>query len=367
MRIAVLTPVWKGSRGGGILTYTANVVECLKAMGHSVDVYALDAGANPPDRELRLAEKRGMVFFLKALPLMLARSYDGILCNESRYTFPLAAAYALLRRVHVAYIIHSFPSARDLGLLGARWYALPFTLQSQGPFRVVFVSGQLQRYVARTFRIAGAQDACVIHAGAPAANRLARDPAAVRDFRRGWGIEDSDWLILGLGLTVQWQKAKGAALLLMAVSRMRFAGERLKLMLTRKGHPIYWLRDLARQFELEADVIFTEEIPDPMLALNACDIYAHIVLEEGLPVSLLEAMSLGRPILASRRAGIPEAIDDGVEGLLVEPEVDAIAGAIRRLLDDPALRRRLGESAQRRAKGMSWMASTLQYVTLLGK
>ena len=365
MRIAVLTPVWKGSKGGGILTYTANVVECLQALGHTVHVYALDAGDRPPDGVLRMAEKRGTAFVLRCFRGLLSEGYDGILCNESRFTYPPAAAYTLLRRIPVVYVVHSFPLGGQLGSLGRWFYDAPFSLQDRGLFRVVFVSQQLKRYVTETFGIASAGRSSVIRAGAPPAARLRRDPIAVQAFRRSWGVLDTDWLVLGLGLTVNEGKAKGAAVLIQAIARMRLEGEPFKLMLTRKGHPIYWLRSVAEQCGLNGSVIFTQEIADPMLALNACDLYAHIVLDEGLPVALLEAMSAGKPIVASRRAGIPEALEDGVEGLLVEPSVDDVVAAIRRMRSDPELRARLSEGARRRAASMSWDATTQAYLRLL--
>jgi glycosyltransferase involved in cell wall biosynthesis/aminoglycoside phosphotransferase (APT) family kinase protein len=64
---------------------------------------------------------------------------------------------------------------------------------------------------------------------------------------------------------------------------------------------------------------------------------------EGIPVALMEAMSARRPVVASRLSGIPELVDDGRNGLLVPPEdPGALASAVRRLLEDPGLARRLG-------------------------
>ena len=72
---------------------------------------------------------------------------------------------------------------------------------------------------------------------------------------------------------------------------------------------------------------------------------------EGLPVSLLEAMALGKPIVATRAGGVPEAIVDGESGLLVDGEdPEALAGAIVRLLENPALAERLGRRAQEVAR-----------------
>src|SRR5262249_20949455 len=70
---------------------------------------------------------------------------------------------------------------------------------------------------------------------------------------------------------------------------------------------------------------------------------------DGGPNVLIEAMACGVPVVATAISGIPELIEDGVTGLLVPPDDPAaLAGAIERLLGDPALRRRLGEAGQRR-------------------
>jgi len=68
---------------------------------------------------------------------------------------------------------------------------------------------------------------------------------------------------------------------------------------------------------------------------------------EGIPVALMEAMAAGLPVVASRLSGIPELVTDGKSGLLTPPgDVAALAAAIRRLHDDPALRERLGRAAR---------------------
>ncbi len=79
------------------------------------------------------------------------------------------------------------------------------------------------------------------------------------------------------------------------------------------------------------------------------DIVALPSFAEGIPVALMEAMAMEIPCVSTRVTGIPELIRDQVDGLLVAPASDEeLAEAIARLLDDPELRRRLGESARRR-------------------
>jgi glycosyltransferase involved in cell wall biosynthesis len=83
--------------------------------------------------------------------------------------------------------------------------------------------------------------------------------------------------------------------------------------------------------------------------LVAPSVVARNGKREGIPVVLMEAMSCGLPVVASRLSGIPELVEDGVSGLLVTPgDSDAIAASLRRLVDDPALRTRIGEAARAR-------------------
>ncbi len=78
-------------------------------------------------------------------------------------------------------------------------------------------------------------------------------------------------------------------------------------------------------------------------------------LYEELGTVLLEAMQAGLPIVASKTGGIPDVIEDGVNGMLVPPgEPEALAGAIDRLLADRDLARQLSEGAQERGKDYDW-------------
>ena len=81
---------------------------------------------------------------------------------------------------------------------------------------------------------------------------------------------------------------------------------------------------------------------------------------EGYGVVAREAMAYGRPVVASNVGGLPDAVEDGVTGLLVPPrDATALRAALVRLLDDPGLRRRLGELARARAlERFSWDAAT---------
>lgn len=82
-------------------------------------------------------------------------------------------------------------------------------------------------------------------------------------------------------------------------------------------------------------------------AYLSADIYVLPSYVEGMPIALLEAMSYGLPCIVSAVGGIPSVIDDGINGLLIEPRnIESLNKAMAMLIDDPSLRRKLGMQAQ---------------------
>lgn len=70
---------------------------------------------------------------------------------------------------------------------------------------------------------------------------------------------------------------------------------------------------------------------------------------DGLPTVMLEAMAAGLPVVSTRLVGVPEIVDHGVDGLLVEPgDPVALAASLARLLQDAELRDHLGQAARRK-------------------
>jgi len=84
--------------------------------------------------------------------------------------------------------------------------------------------------------------------------------------------------------------------------------------------------------------------------LTDAAVLAYVTHSEGLGSAALLAMAAGVPVVASRVGGLPEAVEDGETGLLVENEPAAIAAAIRRLLEDAALGDRMASAARSRAQ-----------------
>ncbi|MDQ2982467.1 MAG: glycosyltransferase family 4 protein [Actinomycetota bacterium] len=102
---------------------------------------------------------------------------------------------------------------------------------------------------------------------------------------------------------------------------------------------------------LEDRVELIGERRDVAELLAESDLFVLSSRSEGLPMSILEAMATGLPVIASDVGGVSEAVEDGVTGLLVPPsDPAALAAGLGALLADPAERRRLGEAGRARAE-----------------
>jgi glycosyltransferase involved in cell wall biosynthesis len=91
--------------------------------------------------------------------------------------------------------------------------------------------------------------------------------------------------------------------------------------------------------------------PDKKKAFDAASVYALPSYNEGLPMSVLEAMANGLPVITTPVGGIPEAVTNGIEGFLVEPgDVAGLASALQSLLRNTELAERMGNAARKKVE-----------------
>ena len=109
------------------------------------------------------------------------------------------------------------------------------------------------------------------------------------------------------------------------------------------------LEALASELKITDSVRFTGACDDMPSVYSSFDLFVLSSVDEGMPLALIEAMAIGKPVVATRVAAVPRLVLEGVTGRLIEPrDPAAISATICELLGDPATCERLGEAARAR-------------------
>jgi glycosyltransferase involved in cell wall biosynthesis len=174
------------------------------------------------------------------------------------------------------------------------------------------------------------------------------DAGSPHDVRAELGVARDAPVVGAVGrLTAQ----KAFDVLLRAAARLRVEFPGLQVLIAGDGEQRAALQSLAEELDLRDTVRFLgvrSDVPDVLAAL---DVAALSSRAEGIPLAALEYMEAARPVVATRVGGLSEMIEDGVQGLLVQPgDPDALAGAIAQLLRDPARREAMGAAGRERRR-----------------
>jgi len=194
-------------------------------------------------------------------------------------------------------------------------------------------------------------DALSAHRGVPA-RAIRHVPFGVADWRAALGDAPGPprrRAGLRVGMVASFQSYKGHRYLIEALATMVASGIDVTAVLVGGGPLRAEVEALVRDRGLQSRVEcagYIEQM-DVFRTMASVDVLVLPSDTEGLPYVVLQAMSLGRPMVASAVGGIPDAIDQGESGLLVPPgDVAALAAALRRFAEDPALADRLGRNAR---------------------
>ncbi len=192
----------------------------------------------------------------------------------------------------------------------------------------------------------------VIYDGIDVPMELGGDTAGVRE---EFSVPAEARLV---GMVARIAPQKDQATLIRAAARLKAAGPELRFLLigdyedSRERADYYLgLRKQLEEAGLQDRFVFTGHREDVRRLMGALDIFALATHLEGLPLVILEAMALGKPVIATGLDGVPEVVEDGVTGLLHRHEDDEqLAEQIARLAGDRALAERMGAAGRRRVK-----------------
>lgn len=398
MRVLMLTSSYPKYAGETTAPFIEEIAAALAARGHHIEVVA------PWHPELRRApQERGvhLHFYryaphpalniwgyaqslagdsdlkrraLAVVPFALAGAAGGLLAARARSTSPFDM-------IHAHWVLPNGPPAA----LVAAWARLPLVVSLHG--NDIYMAERHWATAAPaglTFRAASAVTACSgdlhqrglrLGARQPTTHLIPYginprefrpDAAARATVRADLGLANGAPLVLGLGRLVY---KKGFSVLLDAWPHVLKRHPSALLAIAGYGDLRRDLEQQAAALGIGAQVRFTGQLERSRAAAHiaAADVFALPIIAgwgvDGLPNALLEAMGAGCAVVASRVAGVPDVVEDERHGLLVpERNPRALAEAICRLLDDPALAERLGAAARSRIETeLTWEQTAARF------
>jgi glycosyltransferase involved in cell wall biosynthesis len=186
----------------------------------------------------------------------------------------------------------------------------------------------------------------VVRVGIELEDRVAPEANGRVETRRLMGIPPERFTVGWIGRMTAVKRTDDV---LLAFRALRERGVEATLCMVGDGPDRGEVERRAHDLGIMRDTLFLGYQEDVAPFYAAFDAMVLASGNEGTPVSAIEALAAGRPVVATRVGGVPDVVRDGEDGFLVETgAVDAIAEALGRLAADPSLRQRLGESGRAR-------------------
>ena len=346
---------------GGIATYCHELACGLSALGHHVTVVA------PGSEQFKLGESpyriewirssRARVFLMVNGVRTLRRTVkshrpDVVLATDQYALISLSLFGASIRVTSVP-IIHGSEILRhsnDLTLLRriVAWNMKRFYGDRS---LVICVSAYSRSLFLSKFAIV-ANRVVVVHNGMK--DRFNPDIDRGDQVRRQWRILESTTVLLTLARLVP---RKGQDVIIRALSRVIEKHGEIVYMCAGTGSYKETLVRLAHDHGVQNHVIFTGRVPEEQKYsyYNACDLFVMVSRQhenavEGFGLSFLEAWHASKPVLGGRHGGVPEVIEDGVDGRLVDADcVESVADVIVSMVRAPSELREMGRRGHEKA------------------
>jgi len=271
-------------------------------------------------------------------------------------------AFMLAKLLHVTRLVatlHGMPEPRGDGMIKKSKVRVLSTLDY----------GILNRYFTR-----------IVSVSLEMRERLVREhtisPEKIRVIRNGIASPVVENVLCGpvsdifhIGNVGRLVPVKDFDLFLEVASRIKRIDDRARFSILGEGPLRQHLIHRAQELGIEDDVRFLPACSDPFPYYRSIHLFLNTSLHEGIPLSILEAMASGLPVVAPRVGGIPEIIENGRQGILVEERTpDGFARACLELMHSHDLRKKMGMTARERfVKHFSSSRMASSYLALYGE
>jgi 1,2-diacylglycerol 3-alpha-glucosyltransferase len=369
MRIGMMLDMYKPHISGVTNYVTLNRL-ALEQSGHEVTIFTFGL-----DRTI--SEEPG-VFRSPGVPVAESGFYLGFRYNR--------AARRRLQEMDLVHVHHPFLSG-NLALRYCRHRGIPIVFTNHTRYDLYaqvylpMIPDPLSRSFLQAYMPAFCREVDLVIAPSGGIERVLRDlgvdapmeviPNGVdlapfagevhRVDRARLGFEHDDAIVVYVG---RMGAEKNLSFLLRTFAGARTAVSSAKLLLVGGGPEAENLRGLAQALGLGDAVRFTGPVPYEEVPgiLASCDVFATASVTEVHPLSVIEAMASGLPVVGIVGPGLSDTVEDGVDGLLTRNDAAAFSAQLTRLLLDAALRKRMGEAARRKSRQYSILDTSARVV-----
>ena len=318
---------------GGIGIYTLSLAKALKERGEEI-IVASSGGELVKDLKKKGIEHiyipvdtsadigiHTIRVYLSLAGLIKERGID-IIHAQTRVTQVIACL--LSKRLNVGFV------ATCHGFFKKKWFR---RLCPCWGSRTIAISDAVRQHLVHDMGVSKEKVRLIYNGIDTARFKRSMSPEDRAHIRKEFGLKN----IPTIGIISRLSDVKGHKYLLGAFAKIIKKIPNTQLLIVGDGRPGYLksLKDQAERLAISANVIFRRGLKDIYIPLSVIDVFCMPSVQEGLGLSILEAMAAGVPVVASDVGGIYTLIQHGKNGLLVPPRnEDALADAIAKMLSD---------------------------------
>lgn len=353
MKICLLTPYYIPVRGG-ISNYVFHLSRNLD--GKITHSYII-ANKGGKDSENVYINNTNKIFFICKALLQIKKIRPDVLHSHAHwYVLAPCVIYKILNpRTIVLHTFHTDPAEETKGM---RRTAMKLLLSSCDV--LTFVSEYLRDKILKNFDLN--IETKIIYGGS---SQAVVDEEEIYQFKKKFNLENHFPVLSFVGALSWKMKAEGVKILIKSFKHVSEKFPESRLLIIGDGKYRKELENIVEELGITSQVIFTGFVDNALIPLSVSDIYTHISLQEGFPLAVVEAMSLGKPVIATNIGGIPEVINNGKNGVLVEPSELKIGTEILRLLEDRGKMKELGVNARQTIEeNYTWKKIANDYIKI---
>lgn len=354
MKVLQIIPMFKLA---GAETMCENLCKALQNQGCDVVAVSLytehtpitDRLENAGIKVIYLGKRRGFDFsiFVKLYQLMKKERPEVVHTHiyAARYALPVAAFCGIPKKIHTVHNIAQQEQAKAGKIVNK------FMFKHCGVVPAA-LSEEVKKTVEEVYKLS-AEKIPVIFNGVDLSNCKVKEDYTKRD----------EFKIVHIG---RFMDVKNHAMILKTFALFAKQHTDAKLQLIGDGELRKDMEQLAQELGVENSVEFAGLQSNVYPWLHDADIFILPSKFEGMPMTLIEAMGTGLPIIASAVGGVPDMLTDGENAMLIKPESKQLLASLEMLYYDESIRRVLGQKALQRSLAFSSETMAQRYIEIYG-